>query len=144
MLPWGSTFYGQFVQLAPSIGEPSLENKESWQYPWSNDWSEHLTLDRVMLGEPRRVTGDGPSQIELSRSGFVVSVTGRALGYDTFHIGVPVEKIGRWAPPGASLDRFRSKNGHVEVESSQGQITSLKLILDEPELIQMLDRQVTW
>lgn len=150
----GSTFDGQFVQLAPAIGEPSLENKESWQYPWSNDWSDHLALDGVMLGERRRKMGDGPAQIELSRSGFVVAVTGRELRYDAFldhhnmsegpfQVGDPVDKIRRWAPPGVSLERFRSKEGHVEVQSSHGKITSLKLVLDEPELIQMLDRQVT-
>ena len=150
----GSTFYGQFVQLAPSVGEPSLENKQSWQYPWSNDWSESLTIDGVMLGERRRETGDRRSpKIELSRSGYVIALAGQELRYDAFlghhnmcqgpfRVGDSVDKIRSWVSPDNSLERFRSEDRQVEVESIQGKITSLKLILHEPELIQILDRQV--
>lgn len=139
------------MQVAPSIGEPSLENKNSWQFPWSSDLSERLSLDGVVLGKRVTANRNNP-QIEVSRSGYIIAATGREFRYDAnlgehnlseepAKVGEPVEKIKGWAPPDASLEHFRCWDRRLEVESSQGKITGLRMTLGEPELIRILDQQ---
>lgn len=139
------------MQVAPSIGEPCLENENSWQYPWGNDLNERMSLDGVELGK-RFTTNQNNPGVELSPSGYIIAVSGREFRYDAnlghhnlseepVRVGDPVEKIKRWAPPGASLESFNCWDGRLKVESSRGIITSFKMSLNELELVRILDHQ---
>lgn len=146
----GTTYQDQFLQMAPSLFKPPQGKRVSWGYPWSSEWRSRWVLDDL---EPGQNPGYGRTrpQICWSRSGFITELSGQKLEhflrlghhlYDEgpYKVGDPISQLKRWTPTDASRTRFYSEDGNVEAECRHGIITKFHLRLNQPELIEVLDR----